>query len=216
MLHATPWARSWIVLLPALTACAVSGTADPDPVDEVAAEAHRDAPPACAAALDDESGDPEAKARMLRELASATAEDDPDRAAIELRLARAELASGRLAEGCDALARAHAVGDAEIVRDASDALERCCIDVPPTALAPAPAPTRCDRRDAEAACEQDGDAACCMRATIKHEYEWLEARATGDVEAAKAHEARYLELLERACDEDHAAACDQLTAHRGP
>lgn len=215
MLHATPWAGSWILFVTALTACAVSGTADSDPVDEVAAEAHRDTPPGCAAMLDHE-GDPEAKARMLRELASATADDDPERAAIELRLAHAELASGRLAQGCDALARAHAVGDDEIVRDASEALERCCIDVPPTALAPASAPTRCERSDAEAACDEDGDAACCMRATIKYEYEWLEARATGDAEAAKAHEARYLELLERACDEDHAAACDQLAAHRSP
>jgi hypothetical protein len=211
MLHA----RSSILLLTALVACAVAGTADPDAVDEVAAEAHRDAPPSCAATAS-EGGDPQARARMLRELASATPPGDPERAAIDIRLALAELAIGRLAEACDALARAHAGGDAEIVRAAGEALEVCCVDVPPTDVEPAPTPSTCERRDAEAACDERGEAACCMRASIKYEYEWLEARATGDADAAKAHETRYLQLLERACEADEATACDQLASHRSP
>jgi hypothetical protein len=195
-------------------ACATTGAGDPDPIEETA-DSPREAPPSCAALVADDDGDPDAKLRMLAELHDATAPGDPDLPILELRLARAAIAVGLLGSGCDALQRAHAHGDAEVVAAASEALEHCCVDVPPTAAAPAPPPMRCERRDAEAACDEDGDAACCMVATIKHEYEWLEARKGGDAEAAKAHETRYLELLERACDGEHAAACDQLASHRG-
>lgn len=194
-------------------ACVTTNTADPDPIED-AADSSREAPPTCAALVTDDDGDPDAKLRMLAELHDATSPGDPDLPVIELRLARAAIAVGLLGSGCDALQRAHAHGDAEVVAAASEAIEHCCVDVPPTTAAPAPAPVRCERRDAEAACDEDGDAACCMVATIKYEYEWLEARKGGDVEAARTHEARYLELLERACHGDHAAACDQLTAHR--
>lgn len=90
-----------------------------------------------------------------------------------------------------------------------------CAAAPDTAKpAPAspPAADECPAADAEATCMAGGAPACCYEASIKYEYEMLEARQSGDEAAAKPHEARYLDLVKRACDGQHAQACKDLAA----
>ncbi|MCY1059946.1 hypothetical protein [Nannocystis sp. SCPEA4] len=75
-----------------------------------------------------------------------------------------------------------------------------------------PAVDDCPAADAEATCMAGGAAACCYEASIKYEYEMLDARQKGDEAAAQPFEARYLDLVTRACDGKHEQACKDLAA----
>lgn len=89
-----------------------------------------------------------------------------------------------------------------------------CATSPDTAKKDAtpPAVDDCKAVDAEAACTASGDGACCYEATIKYQYEMLDARERGDEAAAGPFEQRYLDLLQRACEGKHEQACKDLAA----
>jgi hypothetical protein len=87
----------------------------------------------------------------------------------------------------------------------------CAATPDSTAQESSPPPSdQCLAADAEAACGSAGDGGCCYAASIKYQYEMLDARQKGDAATAKQFERRYLDLIHRACELRHAQACKDL------
>ncbi len=62
----------------------------------------------------------------------------------------------------------------------------------------------------ETACFDEGIGACCLTASIPHEYEMLEAQKNGDLETAARREQKLRNTLEAGCEGDHEPSCAAL------
>ena len=204
--------RPSVLTAPALvlvTSCA--GTADsaepanPTPDAATDSVSSPQLPSACLDAVGEFEG-AQTKLPMLRELLFATAAQDPNRPDIHLQIARAELSLGNTTSGCGSLDLCLDGAAGDTLEDA-ESLEAVCCHGPGEPVRPQAYASGCTQRDAEPACLDGSQPACCVNAAVAPS---IEAKTGADAPTRRRAAAKRDRLLELGCRGGNDESCKRL------